>query len=157
MILTYRESDIRDSFHYVFANCPEHYKDIFTEGLPESLELDIDYILELEKAGSCKTLIALNNNEIVGMISGTIYSHLLFKDKMFGSTFLIYANKDLGIKRLGVIKGLLVEYEKLLRDKYNVEYFQVAFSASKDLSKIMKRLGYLPSDIVMAKKLGDNK
>lgn len=151
--INYLETNIVDSHDYLYRIMPEHYEDMKTEGIPEAVNLDAEQVMHLEALGMLVSMKAVMNNETAGLITAYVGPHMHNKDVIFATTNLINVDKKLGMKRVAIVKGLISNMEKLLKDKYKVQYFQVAISAKRDISKLVSKLGYNFTDYVLTKRI----
>lgn len=151
--INYIESRFINEFEYIFKIMHEHADDVWTENNPTKIELDVHSIMNLEDLDQMVSIVAEEDGKRIGVISGYICNHVHHRSEVFATTHLLYANKDLGKKRIRVIKGLIAAFEALVRKKYNAGYCQIGLSARKDIRGLVEKLGYTHTDYILSRRL----
>lgn len=116
------------------------------------LDINTDMYLALESQGILTMTGAYKGKDLIGYVSCTKSEHPHHRGKMFAATDAFYVSP----KHRGVNGTKLIRFtEKLLKDKYNVEYFQIIVNTNFDVGPWAKRMGYSASDVIYMKKLED--
>lgn len=150
-MIHYRESNMAEGHEYVMKVIQDHYEEVKPPVLPETINLDITQIIQLEAAKAFVSVIAEEDGEIKGVCSGYVHPHMHYKGVMFASTSFLQAHKSLGKKRVRVVKELVKKFEEVCSSKFNVEYVQVTLSSAKDIRRIFP--DYETTDIIISKKV----
>ena len=151
--IKYSEGFLLEGHDVVMKEYKNHYKEVRPEGMPDEVELDLSQIIYLSEMKAFFNVKATIEDKIVGICSGYIYDHMHYKGKKFATTSFIFADPSLGRKRIEVFQGLIKEFERIAKDKYNCEYIQVVITTKKDVSKLVEHLGYNKTDITLTKRI----
>ena len=153
MKLVYKEGNFVEYFPRIQAMFKEHWSELGCMGGPETLELNGPYYIACQVAGTLVTtgIEDEDTGEIVGYTTTSLYYPPHHKSTLFALCDCFYVKPEY---RKGMMGAKLIRFtEKLLKDKYNVEYFQFGMNTQKDISKLLTRFGYTISDIVYIKEI----
>jgi hypothetical protein len=134
----------------------EHWKEIGMKGSDiTDLNLNDEVYRSLEQYGMYLA-VCLDDDEgnTIGYLSVTLYEHHHHKGQKFASTDCFYIDKKhRGIRTYRAVCDMFKLAERILKDEFNVKYFQITFSVKNDLSKLATNLGFEESERMFVKKL----
>lgn len=151
--IVYREGRIKDDFDKVNHMFQEHRDEIDIDPYPKKVNIDLHGFAYMQAVGQCTFTGAEVDGKLVGYMGVYFFPHPFFRNVKTAMTSFFYVHPDFRKSRIGI--NLFKFTEAVLKEKYVVDYFSVAFNHKKDLSKYLTRLGYSPIDLIYMKKLED--
>lgn len=119
----------------------------------QKYHLDVDTIIAAEKAGYFFSVKAERDGQLVGFVGGYRYPHVHHKGVIYATSDVMFVDESLGKSRVKVLKELIAEFEVLAKEKYQVEYVQIAVNANNDIRSLIEKLGYVHTDYVLTKEV----
>lgn len=129
----------------------KHWDEVATTSVDKELPLDINYsdYMALESLGRLVSFAVLDKDKLVGYVGIQIGRHPHHKTKWFGNVDVFYL--DVPYRRYFLF--MIRKVEKVLSQKYGVEYLHFGWHKGNDLTKHFEKLGYEESDRVFVKKI----
>lgn len=132
----------------------EHFEETGMVGAP-NIKLYPDYqsFMKMEEGHRFLSYgLFTDDDKLVGYIGWLVYSswHHVMDNFAVTDCFLIskpYRNGS------GNILRMFSESETILKQEFNVQYIQFVYSSNIDLGGLGKRLGYVPTNVIMIKEV----
>lgn len=142
--------EIKAMFH-------RHWDEVGMKGAPD-LALDINeaYYHALEQTDTHLTyVLKTDEGKLAGYLSIFLYGHPHHSNINFAAVDCFIVDKP--YRNTSGFKTIIKMFrlaEKELKEKFNCQYFQFAFSCNNPLASLAKRLGFVESDVLYVKGLG---
>lgn len=149
----YSEGYLSKELERVFYLGRKLFSKVGEAGGCQKYHLDCDTIIESEKAGYFFSVKAELEGNLVGFVGGYRFPHVHHKGVIYACSDVMFVDESLGRQKVHVLKNLIEEWEKLAKDKYNVEYVQINVNANNDIRKLIEKWGYSQTDYVMTRRI----
>lgn len=147
-----------EACHKFYQDFVKHSKEVAVHTFGDAADLNIDFqSYELmEDHGNFAGFVIKSDltNIDIGYISILMYNHPHHSHIKIAMTDCFYINpKYRGYRSFFMILNAFRKIEKLLREKYKVDYMFLGTRFHKDLSMLAMMLDFAPSEVVYSKKL----
>jgi len=147
--LVFAEESFRDLVRELVPLFKLHHREVALDRDLALLDPDWDCFYVLEERGVLHVLTARHNGRLVGYIFNNIGPHIHYRSTVFGQSIFFWLHPR--FRRGWEPVKMLLENKRLLAD-YGVVVatinFKIHFQHGR-VGKLLKRIGYEPSDIVM--------
>ena len=147
----YIEAKIMDWYPKIKPLIKDHWDELGMPGFKMQFRFDIGQIAFLESRELMANFGVKIGDEPIGYMGVHLFYHPYYLGQKFAATAGFYLKPEYrkGFTGIKFIKFI----EKTLKEKYNVEYFQLGHNQDKHLNAIWKRLDYHKTEEVFTKKL----
>ena len=129
-----------------------HWEEIALNKDKINLSPDWEAYLAKEEAGETALFTVRDDNKLVGYFLVFIGRHIHYQDHVFAQNDVIYVAPEY---RKGFTGIKLIKFaEKCLKED-GVSVIQINTKFHKDFGSILKRLGYVPTDTIYGKYVGE--
>ena len=148
--LEIREEKIMDRIDLFDSLFEEHWDEIAKNKKVMVLKPDYNRYKQLEQSGSMRTLVAYENDKIVGYSVNFVMPHIHYSELVTCFNDIVFVTKDRRSSILGL--KLIKETEKAAA-KWGAGMMLWHVKENSSISKILPRKGYSVQDIIYSKVL----
>lgn len=133
----------------------EHWEELGHRGGFNKFRLDIAKFMYLEDKGLLAVTVAIRDGKIIAYTNFLMDSINHNADKIGAYVDAMYVAKEYRNSIAGIGYKLLKFSEKALREQFGVGVIQFAVNINYDVSGFLKRVGYVESETIYIKKIGE--